>query len=104
MSDIGVEEGYLPTEVVDGEEGELHPPLLVPGSQGSAGLSGSEEHLGVTPDSVGAEGSGVQFELPRAGSVGAESSGEAFLSASPSGYADPWSGASAASVAHAVEV
>eukprot|EP00971_Amphidinium_carterae_P193357 3836942-Amphidinium_carterae.1 len=69
MADTGVgevgDEGYIPTDVVEGQEDALHPPILVPSSQGSEGPTGEVEHLGGTPGSAEPPGAGsVRTEGP----------------------------------------
>eukprot|EP00971_Amphidinium_carterae_P298172 5924762-Amphidinium_carterae.1 len=59
VGEVG-DEGYIPTDVVEGQEDALHPPIPVPSSQGSDGPTGEVEHLGGTLGSAGAYGSGVQ--------------------------------------------
>eukprot|EP00971_Amphidinium_carterae_P111007 2198674-Amphidinium_carterae.1 len=97
-----MEDEYVPTEVVEGQD-DFHPPL-VPGNLVSGGDPGSLESLGEAPDSGGAAGSGVPLEPPGVESAGAGGSVGTSRPAGPLDRVDPWSGASPASVALAVEV
>eukprot|EP00971_Amphidinium_carterae_P077453 1530257-Amphidinium_carterae.2 len=101
---MGVDEGYVPTEVVDGDEDVTRPPTHRQGDRGPEGVSGVSEQLGGTSNSERVGGSGDPIGPPSGGFVGVGSSDGTSNSVGPVDRGDPWSGASTASVARAVEV
>eukprot|EP00971_Amphidinium_carterae_P220182 4371012-Amphidinium_carterae.1 len=99
----GVEEGYIPTEVVEGGEDAVRPSTPRQGTRDPDGVPGLVEPPDRSVDPVGVDGSFVLHEHSGVGSVRAGGSDGTPGLAGSTDPTDPWSGASAASVAQAVE-